>query len=98
MNQAWTRDPLRFKYRSPRVAAKNAAVAPNNEKCIPILLPISPTKTPLNNLKPEDDMPNKPNTFPRIASGAFICTIVWFMLLNDNSQNPAMNRHTRASG
>ena len=43
-------------------------------------------------------MLKSPSTRPRLASGAFICTSVCVMLLNESSKKPAMNSSASASG
>ena len=53
---------------------------------------------PLKARRPADDMLNRPSTRPRIASGAFICTSVCAMLLNESSKKPARKSNASASG
>src|SRR5665213_4234898 len=39
-----------------------------------------------------------PSTRPRMGAGAFICTSVWAMLVNDSSNKPATNNTADATG
>ena len=43
-------------------------------------------------------MLNRPMTRPRMSTGAFTCTSVCAMALNDNSKKPAANNSISASG
>jgi hypothetical protein len=59
-------------------------------------LPARPTVTPLNVRSPDAAMLNSPSTRPRSASGAWIWTRAWLMLLNESSKNPARNSNGNA--
>ena len=53
--------------------------------------PSRPTVMPLKARMPSPAMLNRPMTRPRMAAGAFNCTSVCAIVLNDNSKNPATN-------
>ncbi len=64
---------------------------------MPIAAPISPTVTPLNVRRPRPIIENTPMTRPRISAGAFNCTSVCAIELNDSSTKPATNSNNTAS-
>ncbi len=68
-----------------------------SDRCTPIMLPTSPTETPLKARNPKLAMLNKPITRPRKPSGALSCTRVCAMELNDSSKNPAANNRINAN-
>ena len=52
------------------VSASSVAAESASDQCMPIMLPPSPTVTPLKARKPSADMANSPITRPRTAGGA----------------------------
>ncbi len=88
-------DAVRRRNVNATVHIKQAATS--NDPCTPMPLPTRPTITPLKVRMPSDAMLNRPSTRPRMAAGAFNCTSVCTMLLNDSSRKPAENSNGSAS-